>query len=429
MPSSTLPDPALEIQDPILSTERGNTIETAVEAVATDPQTPMSPTETEHDLLVAGATANLSNLDVVAPVFIPIEHPWPLTVGVKPPPDPRPLAPIDCTAILSLDVIRDIFLTFEGSIGFYLLINGFLQILVQGGFDREWASSHLPNKFGRLKVSYVNQTMEPTVTLSPEKIETSQTPQTQASQASQSSGISSIFRPSRTSTASSAQPLRINDFLEARAKSSHRKEQFTGRIGLKVNKCGDPYLIMSTHVIAEAILARSQLSGLVGRRDRVEKLDDDWSEHVEIWAGNEKIGTVHESFDPEAEIYHTGFKHDITLIKPTHPSSTKDVNTPIPNIGWLSRSNWHSLRQTSAAVNLLPPTDADRSAKTLKYSTPSQVLVVGEGIFLNQKAAKPTRSHGLFTWKYLVSRAVLYRVFQTSSHQPVTAEQRCTKRD
>lgn len=55
---------------------------------------------------------------------------------------------------------------------------------------------------------------------------------------------------------------------------------------------------MSTHVITEAILAKSQLSGFFGRRDHVEKLEDDWNEHVDIWAGNEKVRKVYsaESF-------------------------------------------------------------------------------------------------------------------------------------
>ncbi|KAJ4290471.1 hypothetical protein N0V90_010688 [Kalmusia sp. IMI 367209] len=342
-----------------------------------------------------------------APVVIPVEYQWPPMAGVNPPPDPRPSAPIDCTAELSLEVIRDIFLTFKGSIGFYLLINGLLQILVPETFDREWASSHLPHKFGGLKISYINRTMEPTATLFPSKTETVKT---QGSQATQSSGMSSIFRSSRTSTSSSAQPLRINDFIEARAKSSHRKEKFAGRIGLKVTKCGDPYLIMSTHVITEAILAKSQMSTLLGRRNHFEKLDDDWNEHVEIWAGNEKIGTIHQTFDSEAELYPNGFKHDITLIKPSPTSQTRDITSPILNLGWLSRSAWHTLRQRSSSIKLLPPTDSHRCAKTLKCSTPSQVLVVGEGIFLNQSVAKPTRDHDISTWKDLVSRAVLYRV-------------------
>lgn len=60
---------------------------------------------------------------------------------------------------------------------------------------------------------------------------------------------------------------------------------------------------------------------------------------------------------------------------------------------------------------MLPATHTHSSVKTLKCSTPSQVLVVGEGIFLNQSAAKPTRNQDITTWKDLISRAVLYRVY------------------
>lgn len=126
---------------------------------------------------------------------------------------------------------------------------------------------------------------------------------------------------------------------------------------------------------------------------------------------NLQIGTIGQTFDKEAEIYPNGFKHDVTLVKPTNPAAIKDVASPHPNLGWLSRSSWHSLRQRSAAVKILGSTETHRTAKTLKTSRPSEVLVVGEGIFLNQNAAKPTRDHDISTWKDLVSRAVLYRVY------------------
>ncbi|KAF2681618.1 hypothetical protein K458DRAFT_420388 [Lentithecium fluviatile CBS 122367] len=168
---------------------------------------------------------------------------------------------------------------------------------------------------------------------------------------------------------------------------------------------------MSTHVITEAILAKSHIGGLFGRRDRLKKLDGDWNEHIEIWAGNERIGTINQTFDKEAEIYPNGFDHDITLIKPANTATVKDIASPLPDLGWLSLSSWHSLRQRSAHLKILGPTETHRASKTLKSSRPSEVLVVGEGIFLNQASSKPTRDHDIATWKDLVSRAVLYRVY------------------
>jgi hypothetical protein len=42
-----------------------------------------------------------------APLILPVEYRWPLIGGVNPPPDPRPLTPIDCRKAISLDVVRD----------------------------------------------------------------------------------------------------------------------------------------------------------------------------------------------------------------------------------------------------------------------------------------------------------------------------------
>jgi hypothetical protein len=345
-----------------------------------------------------------------APVVLPVEYLWPPMGGVNPPPDPRPFVPLDCRAEITVDVIRDVFLTFEGSIGFYMLISGLLQIVVPEGFDTEWASSHLPHKYGGLRVCYIPQTMEATMLPS-----TMETTKTKPALNSQSSSLSSIFRTSRPSTASSSSTLKLNDFIEARPKASHRKERYSGRIGLKVMKDDSPYLIMSTHIITEAILAKSHRDTVFGRgRDRFLKLDQDWNEHVEVWAGNEKVGWIHESFDKEAEAYPNGFPHDVTLIKPSSTASVKDIASPIADLGWLNRESWSSLRQQASAVKILGPTENHRSVKSLRCSRPSEILVVGEGIFLNQAAAvgssKHLKDHDMSTWKDLVSRALLYRV-------------------
>ncbi len=93
----------------------------------------------------------------------------------------------------------------------------------------------------------------------------------------------------------------------------------------------------------------------------------------------------------------------------------EDIASPVPNIGWLNRDSWASLRQQTSTVKILADTESSRSAKIIKCSCPSDVLVVGEGIFLNQKAAaggsKNLREHNMSTWKGLVSRALLYRVY------------------
>lgn len=200
------------------------------------------------------------------PVVLPVKYRWPLVAGVYPPPDPRASTPIDCRAKISLEVVRDLFLTFEHSIGFYILINGLLQVIVDWDFDIGWASSHLPNEYGGLEVCYIRHRMEPTMLQPPVKPKT----------AHPGTGGSLI------------QSLQLNDLIEARPRSLFKGKGSEGRIGLKVQRGGDPYLIMSTHVITDAILAKSPIAKITGR-DKVEKLKGDWNEHVEIWAQNDKV--------------------------------------------------------------------------------------------------------------------------------------------
>jgi hypothetical protein len=82
-------------------------------------------------------------------------------------------------------------------------------------------------------------------------------------------------------------------------------------------------------------------------------------------------------------------------------------------MGWLNHRSWTSLRQQSSAVKILATDEDHRAAKSVRCSRPSEVLVVGKGIFLNQKktaGSKPLKDHDESTWKDLVSQALLYRV-------------------
>jgi hypothetical protein len=85
--------------------------------------------------------------------------------------------------------------------------------------------------------------------------------------------------------ARSTPTLQLNDFVEARVSSTF-SEKFAGRIGLKVAKEGQPYLIISSHVITEAILRKS-FFGL--SRDPLKRLQEDLNRNAEIWAGNVKV--------------------------------------------------------------------------------------------------------------------------------------------
>ncbi|CAN9279062.1 unnamed protein product [Alternaria sp. RS040] len=368
--------------------------------------TPLEPLEPKcYPLTIAGA-----------PVIIPVEYRWPPESGLTPPPDPRATTPIDCWATLPLELVKDLFLTFKDSIGFYVLINGLLQVIVPEDYDTSWASSHLPHKYGGLKVCYIEQNLEPTML--PSATDTSRV-MTSGSPVG-SHGISGLFRPASLPSQSVTRypSLKLNDFIEARPLSNHRRERFSGRVGLRVARAGlEPLVVMSTHVITEAILAKSHRDTILGRgpENRFKKLVDDWNEHVEIWARDRKIGTIAKTFDTEVKLYPAGFKHDITLIKPSSPAVVEDVASPVANLGWLHQNSWSSLRQQTSTVKILADTESTQSGKSIKCSRPSDVLVVGEGIFLNQKAAagssKSLKDHDASTWKDFVSRALLYRVY------------------
>ncbi len=97
-----------------------------------------------------------------APVIIPVPWRYPLMsdVSVTPPGDPHetisPAAPVTRT------IVEDVFGVFEFARGFYLLLDGLLQLVVDEEFDVEWALTHKPNRFGGLKVEYVRMELTPT---------------------------------------------------------------------------------------------------------------------------------------------------------------------------------------------------------------------------------------------------------------------------
>ncbi|KAI4665481.1 uncharacterized protein J4E78_002943 [Alternaria triticimaculans] len=236
--------------------------------------------------------------------------------------------------------------------------------MVPEDFDTTWASSHLPHKYGGLKVCYIEQILEPTML--PTRTETTGRTFDRSSLVPLGTPGSSPAARSSAQSLTNRPSLKLNDFVEARPKSNHRNEKFSGRVALK-------------------------------------------------------CGTIHQSFDQEARIYPNGFNHDITLIKPAHRTLVKDVASPISGIGWLNHDSWISLRQQTTTIKILADAESSESArgsqaaKSIKCSRPSDILVVGEGIFLNQKAAagnsKSLKHHDAATWKDLVSRAILYRVY------------------
>lgn len=58
--------------------------------------------------------------------------------------------------------MAEIFGVFTEALGFYILINGYLQVIVPDDFDYEAGLARLPTEFGRLKVSLTPQSIYPT---------------------------------------------------------------------------------------------------------------------------------------------------------------------------------------------------------------------------------------------------------------------------
>lgn len=89
----------------------------------------------------------------------------------------------------------------------------------------------------------------------------------------------------------SSPSLKLNDSIEARPLANYQRAKHSGRIGIKVVKDGTPFLVMPTHVITEAIMAKSMRNYVSGRSqsDRAQKLRRDWNKYADIWAGNGKV--------------------------------------------------------------------------------------------------------------------------------------------
>jgi hypothetical protein len=232
-----------------------------------------------------------------APVVIPVQHRWPPMAGVAPPPDPRGTQLIDCRADLPDEIIQDIFSTFKGCSGVYLLINGYLQILVPDDFDMEWAASHYPHRFGGLKVSYIHDTRIPT--MNSKKVSSSSTVTSDRKSGTKIPKTTSRDHKLTSSGHVATRSLQLNDIIAARPSSSLRRTaKYSGRIGLQIKKNEVPYLIMSTHVITQAMMHRDRISARLGRGRN--NLPEDWMKRVEVLVRNEKVYILHLTF---LEIY------------------------------------------------------------------------------------------------------------------------------
>jgi hypothetical protein len=231
------------------------------------------------------------------PVVIPVEYHYSASAFTMPPPDPHPHS-IDPSIEIDEDTINEIFEIFEGVLGFYLLINGMLQLIVPDNFDFQYALSHRPSEFGGTKISYIRQAMTPTAerrehgsssasVKQPLSILLSETRQgndmSQPASSTQStiqihttssSGTSPTRRPGSGGT---PRDLMIGSVVQARVEGANKKEKFQGKIGLMTEANDRYYLVISSHILTQALVA--------AKSDRFP--GKDWVNSVSVIAGNE----------------------------------------------------------------------------------------------------------------------------------------------
>ncbi|KAH7377264.1 hypothetical protein BKA66DRAFT_156482 [Pyrenochaeta sp. MPI-SDFR-AT-0127] len=369
------------------------------------------------------------------PVVVPVEYHYPASAFTVPPPDPHPHF-IDSSSEVDEDTMNDIFRTFEGVLGFYLLINGMLQLIVPDDFDFEYGLSHQPNEFGGLRVSYIFQAIEPTAerqqglsstSLEQHSITEQSNVRQRVTESSSPKQIQSQLQSTPTSSPSASinrtpgqanlMDLKIGSMVQARVKRSKVTERFQGKIGVMTEAEGQYYLVVPSHILTKALTA--------AKSDRFP--GENWKDHVMVTGcnGGREVGQIAETFDPYARIFPHGFQCDVSLVDvtPTAMSLVPSMRSPIP-ADWLSQAGWSSIKYNSQNLFLLDKPDLQ--AKSIGILV-SQCQMVGQAILkLSEKSGKKTRFRFPFqqkksdtvtdveTWTGAVSRSVLYRVDSTS---------------
>lgn len=230
------------------------------------------------------------------PVVIPVEYHYPASAFTMPPPDPHHRF-IDPSKEIDEDTVNEIFENFEHVLGFYLLINGMLQLIVPDDFDFEYALSHQPNEFGGLRVSHIPQSMTPTAerrdgssSISveqpsslerPESLQKDTSPSAKPTQApiqphmTSSSSTSSAPEPGRRGP----MDLKIGSMVQARVEGGEgtkATERFQGKIGLMTEANNHAFLVVSSHILTQALVATksSRFPGI------------DWKDGVRVMVSN-----------------------------------------------------------------------------------------------------------------------------------------------
>lgn len=190
------------------------------------------------------------------PVVIPVEHHSLASAYTMPPPDPHRHRFVDASKAIDEDTVNQVFNTYEGILGFYLLINGMLQLIVPDDFDHEYALSHRPNEFGGLRVSYIAQSMTPTADVAvAEPLVQSEDSSVTASVHSQKADISRTptLSPQSTTMSSTAGSLEIGSTVQAVVEGSKMRDRYQAKIGLMTMSKGQHFLVVPSHMLTQAL--------------------------------------------------------------------------------------------------------------------------------------------------------------------------------
>ncbi|KAK0750078.1 hypothetical protein B0T18DRAFT_408194 [Schizothecium vesticola] len=339
----------------------------------------------------------------------------------SPDPHPRIVSPV---AELSDETAEAIFATFPDATGFYLLINGLLQLMVPDHFDYETKLPALPRSFGGLKVSFIAQSLYPTANSTVTATSVTSGEQKEA-------GIAVSQQPLATRYDSVTNAFRSlhGGTVRAIVDSSRDKDRrFDGRIGVFVSPHFDPtqlYATAPTHNFTDAVAASKTISLNSG----------DWTRAIRptlVPTGKYQLGEIARVYDPSPQTFPLGFAHDISLVKVTqvHMPLTTTPTTTTPSLTWMDRREWADIKYNSRNLALLQSGHDVEEAKSIGI-VESRCQMVGQGIFRLQQQSRRRRLFGssgipnngasrdeLDGWTSLVARSILFRVRQDGAGAP-----------
>ncbi|KAG6365290.1 hypothetical protein INS49_006899 [Diaporthe citri] len=379
------------------------------------------PDDLQNDIEFNDRSQQLSTWTYGYPVILPVDYKYPLTGIFSPPPDPHPLF-ISPSSQLSDGDIHHIFSAFPACVGFYVLINGFLQVIMPDDFDYEEGIPSLPSEFGGLKVSLIPETVCPTAGEA-----SASSPATTAMSTRQR--FERLFGPSPAQGAvaglaghpsANAVGVSVGCAIRAIVSGSKSKQRFEGKTGVAITPTDDnskKYITIPTHLLTDAVIASKTMS-----------LDSDaWRKEVKVCVASNSVemGEVTTIFDQEPKSFPVGFSHDVSLVDISRIPDTRRMVPYAADLTWLSQQEWMDIKYNSSNLVLLD--DRSREAKSIGV-VDSRCQMVGQGIFrIQQQSRKRSSFLGSLssgssssrtqdprddpsTWTSFVARSILYRV-------------------